>query len=41
MRTAYLSAIRNDAQVVNYLARRLVESNGKLPGALLAVPGSK
>jgi peptidyl-prolyl cis-trans isomerase SurA len=41
MRTAYLAAIRNDALVVNYLARRLVESNGKLPGSLLAAPGSK
>jgi peptidyl-prolyl cis-trans isomerase SurA len=33
LRTAYLTSIRNDAQVVNYLARRLVESQGKLPGA--------
>ena len=36
LRTAYLSAIRNDAQVANYLARRLVESNGKLPSMPLA-----
>ncbi len=32
LRTAYLTAIRGDAQVVNYLARRLVESQGNLPG---------
>lgn len=31
LRTAYLTAVREDADVVNYLARRLVESQGKLP----------
>jgi parvulin-like peptidyl-prolyl isomerase len=31
LRAAYLTAIRNDAHVENYLARRLVESQGKLP----------
>ena len=41
LRTAYLAAIRNDAQVVNYVAKRLVESNGKLPSQLLAPPGAK
>jgi peptidyl-prolyl cis-trans isomerase SurA len=41
LRTAYLAAIRNDVQVTNYLARRLVESNGKLPNLSLAGPGSK
>ena len=30
LRTAYLSAARADAQVVNYVARRVVASNGKL-----------
>ena len=30
LRTAYLSAARNDAEVVNHIARRLVESNGKV-----------
>jgi peptidyl-prolyl cis-trans isomerase SurA len=30
LRTAYLSAARADAQVVNYVARRLVASGGKL-----------
>jgi len=29
LRTAYLSAARGDADVVNYVARRVVESNGK------------
>ena len=31
LRTAYLSSIRNDAEVVNYLARRVVEGQGKMP----------
>ncbi|MGE3343724.1 MAG: SurA N-terminal domain-containing protein [Vicinamibacterales bacterium] len=30
---AYLAKLRSDADVVNYLARRVVESNGKLPDA--------
>lgn len=30
LRTAYLSAARNDAVVVNHVARRIVEGNGKL-----------
>ena len=30
LRTAYLSAARGDAQVVNYIARRVVASNGKM-----------
>ena len=30
LRTAYLSAARGDASVVNYAARRVVESQGKL-----------
>ena len=29
LRTAYLTAARTDAQIVNYLARRVVESQGK------------
>lgn len=41
MRTAYLTAIRSDAKVDNYLARRIVESQGKLPGLPLAAPGAK
>jgi hypothetical protein len=41
LRTAYLTAIRSDAQVTNYLARRLVESKGAMPAAPLAPPGTK
>ena len=33
LRAAYLTAARTDAEVVNYLARRLVEGQGKLPAA--------
>jgi hypothetical protein len=36
-----LTAVRTDAVVVNYLARRLVESNGTLPALLPAAPGGK
>ena len=40
LRAAYLSAIRNDAVVVNYAAKRLVDGSGKTPGALApAAPG--
>jgi peptidyl-prolyl cis-trans isomerase SurA len=38
LRTAYLTAIRSDAVIVNYLARRLVDSQGKMPVAPLAAP---
>jgi peptidyl-prolyl cis-trans isomerase SurA len=31
LRAAYLTAARSDADVVNYLARRVVESQGKMP----------
>ena len=31
LRAAYLTTVRTDATVVNYLARRLVESQGKVP----------
>ena len=31
LRAAYLTALTSDANVENYLARRLVESQGKLP----------
>ncbi len=41
LQAAYLSAIRNDAHVVNYLAKRLVETQGKLPSAPFASPGAK
>lgn len=39
LRAAYLSAIRNDATVVNLLAARLVESQGKMPSLSPAAPG--
>ncbi len=35
LRAAYLTTLRGDAAVVNYLARRIVESNGRPPAALL------
>jgi peptidyl-prolyl cis-trans isomerase SurA len=41
LRTAYLTSARGDAEVVNYLARRLVESKGAAPPGLLAVPAAK
>jgi peptidyl-prolyl cis-trans isomerase SurA len=41
LRSAYLTAARNDAQVVNYLAKRLVDSGGKPPALGLATPGTK
>ncbi len=40
MRTAYLAAARNKATVVNHIAQRLVESQGKLPTLAPAAPGS-
>ena len=33
LRTAYLTAARSDADVTNHLARRVVESKGKLPAS--------
>ena len=41
LRAAYLGAVRNDAVVVNYLARRLVERQGKMPSLVPAAPGAK
>jgi peptidyl-prolyl cis-trans isomerase SurA len=41
LRAAYLTAARSDANVTNYLARRLVEAQGKAPGAGLAAPGKQ
>jgi peptidyl-prolyl cis-trans isomerase SurA len=38
LRTAYLEAIRNKATVVNHVARRIVESQGKLPTASSVTP---
>jgi len=41
LRAAYLTAVRTDAKVVNYLARRLVESQGKMPSLAPAAPSSR
>jgi len=41
LRAAYLTAARADASVTNYLARQLVQSTGKPPSLLPAVPGKK
>jgi peptidyl-prolyl cis-trans isomerase SurA len=38
LRAAYLTSVRNDAKVVNYMARRLVESSGQMPTAPLSTP---
>lgn len=38
LREAYLTALRGDAIVVNYLARRLVEGKGQMPGIQLRAP---
>lgn len=41
LRAAYLTAIRTEANVVNYLARRIVETPGKVPTLAPAAPGTK
>jgi peptidyl-prolyl cis-trans isomerase SurA len=41
LRTAYLSAVRSDAKVVNHLARRLVEAQGKMPSLAPAAPSGR
>jgi hypothetical protein len=41
LRTAYLTAVRSEANVVNYIARRVVESQGKVPTLQPAAPGAK
>ncbi len=38
LRTAYLETVRSQATVVNHLARRIVESQGKLPPLSSAAP---
>jgi peptidyl-prolyl cis-trans isomerase SurA len=40
LRAAYISAVRNDAVVVNVLAKKLIESQGKMPSLAPAAPGS-
>ena len=41
LRVAFLTSIRSDAKVVNYLARRLTESQGKAPALAPAAPKAK
>lgn len=41
MRAAYLTAVRSDAEVENHLARRLVETQGKVPSLQPAAPTGK
>ena len=41
LRAAFLGAIRNDAVVVNLIAKRLVESQGKVPSVVPAAAGAK
>jgi peptidyl-prolyl cis-trans isomerase SurA len=40
LRSAYIGVVRNDAVVVNHLARRLMQSNGKMPSLAPAKPGA-
>jgi parvulin-like peptidyl-prolyl isomerase len=41
LRAAYLTAVRNDAVVVNHLAQRLVETQGQSPTLAPAAPGAR
>jgi peptidyl-prolyl cis-trans isomerase SurA len=41
LRAAYLVNVRTDAHVVNYLAKRLVEAQGKIPNLAPAAPTAK
>jgi peptidyl-prolyl cis-trans isomerase SurA len=41
LRTAFLGAIRNDAVVVNLIAKRLVDTQGKVPSVAPAAPAAK
>jgi hypothetical protein len=41
LREAFLATIRNDAVVVNLIAKRLVESRGAMPSAAPAAAGTK
>ena len=40
LRTAYLTTARSDATVINHLARRLIETQGKIPSLAPAPPGA-
>jgi peptidyl-prolyl cis-trans isomerase SurA len=41
MRSAYISALRNNAVVVNLIAKRIIESSGKAPSVGPAKPNAK
>ena len=41
MRAAYLTNVRGDAQVVNLLAKRIVESQGKMPSLMPTAPAGE
>jgi peptidyl-prolyl cis-trans isomerase SurA len=41
LRAAYVTAIRADAKVVNHLARRVVEAQGKMPALEISSRGTK
>ena len=41
LRAAYLANLRNDAVVVNYLAKRLTETQGKMPSLAPSATGAK
>ena len=41
LRTAYLTAVRSDAEVVNHMARRVVEAQGKIPTLAPQAPAAK
>jgi len=41
LRAAYLTNVRGEAQVVNLLAKRLVESQGKMPSLMPTAPAGK
>ena len=41
LRAAYLMALRNEAQVVNHLAKRIVDSPASLPNLAPTAPGGK
>lgn len=41
MRAAFVNALRNDTTVVNHLADRIVETQGKVPSLAPSAPGAK
>ena len=41
LRAAYLTALQDAANIENHLARRLVETQGKMPSLAPAAPGAK